>query len=225
MRGSAFAARPYSRLAFGDRGTRRSFPGRRALTGFLAVGCLLAAPAAQAADSDRAAAAKRARTEQKTFSAFDAGGEPTVRIERTRTADSCSGSYINQQPTALRCFAGNSIYDPCFEDPADDDAAVCIASPHSRSGIRLRGIGNADDGTRNDGRGRMPWAVDLRRGQQCTFASGATGGRGERRLNFICDDGSFLWGSPRRSTRFWTILRSKTYEGRWKRVQIAVAWK
>ncbi len=148
-----------------------------------------------------------------------------MRIQRTRAADSCSGSYVNQQVSALRCFSGNNIYDPCFLSPVDDDEALCIGSPHSRTGIRLRGILDADDGTRSDGSSRMPWAIDLRGGQQCTFASGATGGRGSRRLNYICSDSSFLWGSPRRRTRFWTILRSKTYEGRWRRAQIAVAWK
>lgn len=45
------------------------------------------------------------------------------------------------------------------------------------------------------------------------------------RLNYICDDNSFLWGSPRRSTRFAKMVRSKTYEGRWSPPRIPVAWK
>ena len=92
-------------------------------------------------------------------------------------------------------------------------------------GTRLRGVLEADDGWRSDARSRTPWALDLRAGPQCTFVSGATGARGNRRLNYICDDKSLLWGTPRRSTRFWTILRSKAYEGRWSRTRIAVAWR
>lgn len=76
-----------------------------------------------------------AGTEQRRFEAFRADGAPTVPIRKTQEADSCSASFVNSQVNALRCFVGNLIRDPCFQNPADPDLAVCTPSPWSRSSV------------------------------------------------------------------------------------------
>lgn len=171
-------------------------------------------------------AASAAGTEQRVFAAFASDGSPTVRVVKTDTATSCSASSVNSQTTALRCFAGNIIRDPCFLDPNDGDRAVCVGAPNARSSVALRGIKAADDGTRNTPSSRTPWALELRGGATCSFLSGASGTRGSRRLNYGCDDNHFLWGRPDRASSFWTILRSRSYSGRgWRRAKIAIAWR
>ncbi len=188
----------------------------------LAAGTTAAAPA-QATTVPAMAAAKG--TKLRTYSPYDADGEPTVRVTRSRYADSCSGSYVNGQASARRCFSGNNIIDPCFLDPFDEDRAVCVSSPQAKTGIRMRGMSDADDGTGGSSNRRQLWALDLRNGRQCGFLSGATSGRRGMRLNYGCENGAFLWGKPRRNTRFWTILHSKTLNSPLRRKQIAVAWR
>lgn len=167
-----------------------------------------------------------AATEQRRFEAFAEDGTPTVPVRKTEEADSCSASFVNSQSTALRCFAGNFIRDPCFIDPADFDRAVCTPSPSARSSIEMLGIEDADDGTRNTPSSRRPWALDLRGGSSCFFVSGASNSRQGKRLNYYCVDRRYLWGTPNRSTETWTILRSRTFTGRkWRRVSITVAWR
>ncbi len=179
------------------------------------LGLVAAAPMALAAG-----------TAQRRFEAFDSSGAPTVPVRSTESADSCSSSFVNSQSTALRCFAGNTIRDPCFLDPNDDDRAVCTPSPSARSSVEMLNIAAADDGSRNTPSSRVPWALDLRNGASCFFVSGASNARAGRRLNYFCDDRRYLWGIPNRSTSYWTILRSKRSSGRgWLRAKVAVAWR
>lgn len=181
----------------------------------LASACMgIAAPAAIAA------------TEQRRFEAFNVDGRPTVPVRKGERASSCSASFVNSQSSALRCFAGNFIRDPCFVDPGDGDRAVCTPSPSARASVSMRGIEAADDGTRNTPSSRRPWALDLRNGASCFFVSGASSARRGRRLNYFCDDDRFLWGTPNRSAPSWTILRSRTFTGRgWRRAEVSVAWR
>lgn len=167
-----------------------------------------------------------APTEQRRFEAFDADGDPAVPVRKRQGADTCTSSFVNSQSTALRCFAGSSIRDPCFIDPNDPDRAVCTPAPWARSSVGLSGIEDAVEDDRRTPVRRGPWAIELRSGAECSFLSGATAARGNRRLNYACDDDRFLWGIPRRSRPVWTILRSRTATGRpWRRAKIAVAWR
>jgi len=170
--------------------------------------------------------ASAAGTDLRRFEAFGDDGAPTVAVRKSEEADSCSASFVNSQSTALRCFAGNLIRDPCFIDPEDSDRAVCTAAPFARSSVEMLGVEAADDGTRNKPSTRAIWAIELRSGGSCTFASGASSSRNGKRLNYFCDDDRFLWGVPNRSRAVWTILRSKSFTGRkWRRAKIDVAWR
>ena len=82
--------------------------------------------------------------------------------------DCFTGSFAVHN--AYRCLDGHFLRDPCFADPARDDAVLCVRDPFSRGVVRLRVSGNLD------GSGSAPpslvWAVRLANGQRCTFFAG-----------------------------------------------------
>lgn len=169
-------------------------------------------------------AAAQAATLQRTYEPpFDEAGAPAIDTT-TRTGDNCTGSFINGQLTAYRCFSGHFIYDPCFLSPSEDGSVLCVESPWATTGVRLTGAALEYPPTRTR---KVIWAIQLANGSRCVYASGAGSVRGQRRLNYYCTGHvkRYLWGLPNRNHATWTILMSHGYTGRgWKRVKVAVVW-
>ena len=179
-----------------------------------------------------------AATDVKRYKAWDVAGDPTVP-EFTERRGSCnSGSFVNPRSDAWRCFVGNRIYDPCFENPVYEREVICVASPWVRTGVVVRS--RLDPADRYPIRGFRAWALRLKNGRGCVFVSGASSVVMGRRLNYVCrlrrfgEDMNchlhgaalFLFGTPDRRRATWTILQASNYEGRrWRRVLIRAAWR
>jgi len=103
---------------------------------------------------------------------------------------------------------------------------VCAAAPWSRTLVR---IALSEDLPRRDPSPLAAppcWALVLASGTRCTFISGATAVVRGFRLNYGCDDGRVLFGSPRRSSSTWRIRVARDGTGRGVRLAaIREAWR
>ena len=85
---------------------------------------------------------------------------------------------------AWRCAVGNGIYDPCF---SQDESVICGANPTTTTVSFLLTLTEplpapeAPQDTANHA-----WLVELADGTVCEFATGATGGVGGERFNYLC---------------------------------------
>jgi hypothetical protein len=85
---------------------------------------------------------------------------------------------------AWRCAVGNGIYDPCF---SQDDSVICGANPTTTTVSFLLTlteplpVPEAPQDTANHA-----WLVELADGTVCEYATGATGGVGGERFNYLC---------------------------------------
>src|SRR4051812_16554969 len=77
-----------------------------------------------------------AATRKRHFSPFDSFGniKSSFSVKR-RSSDCNSESFVNGRSDAWRCFVGNTILDPCFEAPFEEDVAVCVESPWSHRAV------------------------------------------------------------------------------------------
>ncbi|MEA2494936.1 MAG: eukaryotic-like serine/threonine-protein kinase [Thermoleophilaceae bacterium] len=171
--------------------------------------------------------AGEASTGQRHFSPFNGAGELKVSYNvRRRSGDCNSESFVDGRRDAWRCFVGNNILDPCFESPVEADVVACVESPWTRSVVRVSSV--LDTRSRfQDQRGGPAWALVLRGGKRCVFASGATSAFHGRRLNYFCGrHGPYLFGAPDKSHATWRIRAAKTPQPQsvyWRRIR--TAWR
>jgi hypothetical protein len=108
---------------------------------------------------------------------------------------------------AWRCSVGNAINDPCFS--IDAQTMVCGADPSkSEPGflLTLTEPLPAPDVPQAaiDAAATNGWLVRLADGTVCNFATGATGGIGDKRANYACADQRWLLGDLTPGTPYWT---------------------
>jgi hypothetical protein len=165
-----------------------------------------------------------AATKKRRFVAWE-DGRPTLRVEARRELDCNSSSYVDTRSDAWRCFGRGFIYDPCFENLAEEEFGelLCVRTPWSDSGVLA--FSALDYGDRFNAPDH-PWAIVLTSGKRCRFVSGATGVSHGRRLNYICGrSGSFLYGLPDRSRPTWRIFAGRVEGANWHREKIRAVWR
>jgi len=85
---------------------------------------------------------------------------------------------------AWRCTVGNDIFDPCF---AEDGSVICGANPTTTTvsfALTLTEPLPAPEVPPDTA--NHAWLVELADGTVCEFATGATGGVGDERINYFC---------------------------------------
>jgi hypothetical protein len=174
-----------------------------------------------------------AETSVERYRAWDAYGDPTISEFVERRGECASSSFALSRQDTWRCFSGNFIHDPCFEDLRNGNGreVICVASPWARRGVLLRDRLDYDNRTRVGG--SRPWAIRTAAGRRCIWVSGASNVVRGRRLNYVCGRGDFgtfgspfLFGLPDRRRPTWTIVQARSYDGRgWRRVRIRTAWR
>ncbi|MHB0876592.1 MAG: hypothetical protein ACYC5O_11185 [Anaerolineae bacterium] len=120
-----------------------------------------------------------------------------------------TASLAVMRPGAYRCTVGNSILDPCFT-AADGETIVCDADPVTESeGFRLDLSEPlpTPEPTVPGATGPAAWLIRFADGVYCNYATGATGGVGEERINYLCSDQSVVIGDIDTSGDVWTALR------------------
>jgi dipeptidase D len=106
-------------------------------------------------------------------------GEPQV--------GSCwANSLAVWRADAWRCFVANEIYDPCF-DVGEYGSVVCGADPVGSTTSFVLTLTDPLPSPRvpQDTAGHA-WQVELADGTVCGYATGATGGVGDERINYFC---------------------------------------
>jgi hypothetical protein len=83
-----------------------------------------------------APATGQAATEKRRFVAWK-DGHPAVQVERRRELDCTQSSYLAPRLDAWRCFGRRYLYDPCFENLAEDEYGelLCVSTPWADSGV------------------------------------------------------------------------------------------
>jgi hypothetical protein len=81
-------------------------------------------------------------------------------------------------------MVGNSVYDPCF---SSGEGVICGASPvTSTVSFTLTLTEPLPTPEAPPDTTTHAWQVELADGTQCGYATGATGGVGEERINYFC---------------------------------------
>jgi putative hemolysin len=92
---------------------------------------------------------------------------------------------------AWRCAVGNEIYDPCFSSgrrsSSEGESVICGADPVTPTVSFLLTLTEALPAPEvpPDTAGHA-WQVELAGGTVCGYATGATGGVGDERINYFC---------------------------------------
>jgi hypothetical protein len=86
---------------------------------------------------------------------------------------------------AFRCFAANTILDPCFAKPGTKHVLDCYASPWSRA-VQLH---VATLPTATAAHVTRPWAIELAGGQHCVVTNGTAPMAHGVSLGYLCTDG------------------------------------
>ncbi len=85
---------------------------------------------------------------------------------------------------AWRCTVGNEIYDPCF---SSGESVICGADPKTPTlGFALTLTEPLPAPEVAQDAARHAWLVELADGTVCGYATGATGGVGGERFNYLC---------------------------------------
>ena len=81
-------------------------------------------------------------------------------------------------------MVGNGIYDPCFSSGED---VICGADPNVPTVSFLLNLTEPlpEPEVPQDTTGHA-WQVELADGATCVYATGATGGVGDERINYLC---------------------------------------
>jgi hypothetical protein len=190
----------------------------------LALSWLLAACA-----SSPAQPAGPATTQQLRVAPVTAGGQPAegYRVASTQDHANCEpGSEAIGQ--AYRCFAGNTVYDPCWAQKATTPTALCLPYPWSRTDVRL--LVSAPLGAiPNEGGAGLgePWGVELADGQRCVLAQGAHGEFDGHVIDYYCNAGLSLLRGLDESGPVWHASSVTTTSGQQARgpaEAIRIAW-
>ena len=142
--------------------------------------------------------------------------KPTAQSKELKSeytvADTISGAQCSYGSNYIsthghRCFAGSTIYDPCWysDDPASDvPSVVCLVYPWDTSVIRLVGLTDLTGGDEFP-TGLPPWGLELGSGERCRAVSGARSDAFGQPVDYICQDGvTSVLRDIDTSTNLWT---------------------
>jgi len=198
---------------------------RRALPAASLAACLLAV--ASIALAPGVAPASPATRTVKVSPTTSAGAlRPGYTVMHTRRGASCeAGSDVISG--VYRCFAGNSVLDPCWADAAAGATqVVCLLEPWSHTLTRLY-LASAPESS--PAGPLYVWGLQLATGQRCLAAQGTHDLLDGQAIDFYCGftPGLALLGEPDRAHATWRIrqahARSRGYAlGSF--VTIATAW-
>jgi hypothetical protein len=140
-----------------------------------------------ATPSGQVAPAHATATVRHVFAAFGPGGAPTAGVEAHRSGSCFTASITVDDPVAYRCFAANTILDPCFAAARTASTVYCYATPWSRAtALRLtKPLPTASvlPVTR-------PWAIELPGNNRCVVVTGTTTVVRGVPLGYRCQPGS-----------------------------------
>ena len=142
-------------------------------------------------------------TRQIHVSPVSAAGNPVSGFRTTQTvADASCEAGSEAIGRAYRCFADNSLYDPCWAARAAAPTVLCLPFPWSTTDIRLEvgaplSVIPAEPGTNE------PWGVELASGQRCELLQGAHSLFAGRVVDYYCNAQLSLLRGLNRTAPVW----------------------
>jgi len=169
---------------------------------------------------------------------------PPYKAVQTWNRGQCSGSFASSDPTAMRCFAGGFLGDPCWAN-ASLSYVVCLRAPWDNQAVVIR---NPAINRENSWASPLPWALEIMDpahvGQvlQCEFVAGAAGFElAGKRPNWACyKQGQFnpnlpigskntigyAFGAPKVSdSKPWTVYYAGVTDSQAFQATVIVAWR
>jgi hypothetical protein len=147
------------------------------------------------------------KTEQLSISPVTSAGAPASGYRVTSHAANASCSPGSEAiGKAYRCFAGNTVYDPCWAEKAATPTALCVGDPwlHTETELHVNAplapIPSAESGATAG----EPWGVQLSGGQRCVLAQGAHSQFDGKVIDYFCSDTLFLLRGLDRTGHIWT---------------------
>ncbi len=194
----------------------------------LAASLLLAAAAlAGCGSASPAGTASGQQTEVVHIRPVSSGGTAAAGYRTTSTAADAScepGSEAIGQ--AYRCFAGNTVYDPCWAEQAATPTVLCLVDPWSRADARLT-VSSGLAAIPNEGGIGEPWGLQLVTGQRCLLVQGAHQVFRGRVVDYYCGPTLSLLRGLTKTSRPWTARSVITRSGQLTSgsdLKIAIAW-
>ncbi len=122
----------------------------------------------------------------RVFTPYGRGGAPTAGVVAHRSGSCFTRSITVAARGAFRCFAANTILDPCFAKPGTKHLLDCYASPWARA-VQLH-VATLPTATTTVNVTR-PWAIELAGGQRCVVTNGTAPTVRGVSLGYLCTDG------------------------------------
>lgn len=155
------------------------------------------------------------------------------REGRSLDAGECpTRSVLSSDPEALRCYVGDNIHDPCWEDA---DFAVCLAAPWDPDAtvIQQATVTAGPQPTQNPE--AEPWALEIRDPAtgstlRCAGVPGAQSSVAGRRINWTCTNedgqprGSGVGSLARSDEKPWTVLYNPEGSSEVRRADVLTVW-
>lgn len=138
-----------------------------------------------------------------------------------------SGSRVDLEPSAWRCFAGaNSIVDPCLAPPSGAAGAtevLCVPSPWQNAFLLKLTSPLALTSQNQPGSTSPTWAIELASGQRCVFTTGGVLTLDGVALVYNCG-GVRSAGGLVTTSEPWTVRYAANVTGHPSTVAVAKAW-
>ncbi len=109
---------------------------------------------------------------------------PGLPTGEPQTGNCWTSSLAVWRADAWRCMVGNELYDPCF---SSGENVICNADPQTpTSGFALTLTEPLPAPEVPQDTAGHAWLIELADGTVCGYATGATGGVGDERFNYLC---------------------------------------
>jgi hypothetical protein len=157
-------------------------------------------------------------TKFRVFAPYDRSGAPTAGVAAHRSGSCFTTSITVMAADAYRCFAGNSLLDPCFASPDKRLVLECYLAPWSRPiELRVRTLPSASSPLTIT----RPWAIQLAAGARCVATNGTPNLVRGVALSYACPDG--FAGLRTTTGRTLTALYRAT-DGLVRVSRVTIAW-
>ncbi|MHA7841318.1 MAG: hypothetical protein ACX932_05580 [Gammaproteobacteria bacterium] len=138
----------------------------------------------------------------------------------------CVGSLVNEHKGAWRCLSAGNVYDPCFKRPNSGYGVfACAQTPWDNQIILLTATDYPNNNNKNTNLAKAdPWAIELANHHQCILLTGATGLLHGLRMNYRCNDDSYVLGPLDKTKDLWQAKFHHMKTNKVTPVNVQTAW-
>lgn len=158
---------------------------------------------------------------------LDANGQLRDDFEVRKTITKKANCLIDSEKvkSALRCSAGDFLYQPCWIETGSKPAAICLIDPWDRYVSRLKNLSPPPSAPKV-GDFSDPWGIELENGRRCSVLTGAHSSVGTEAMDYDCGGRLFLLRGIDQTTPVWHVRSARFVDGsyRFNDHAIRTAW-